>query len=177
MIKVITSLPGCYVLPYLDHTTFTNNQLALKNDPDYPLNAYPSKDAVTGAAVDPFTTHRYPANTGFDYSELTHALQTYQLIASGAPAAYAGKFYNIRGVQSPSGSTTGSISWGTLTGPVPSASPVGNGPGNPGDDTQPAWSARLATLGANQVKVVKGNVDHMFIMEEDDTHAEIASVL
>ncbi len=180
MIKVITSLPGCYVLPYLDYKTFADNQAVLKNDPNYPLNAYPSKDAVTGAPVDPFNpgAHRYPTNTGFDHNELAHALQTYQKIASATPAAYGSKFYNIRGVQSPSGSTTGSISWGTLTGPVnTTTSPVGNGPGNPGDDTQPAWSARLATLGANNVVAVKGNLDHMFIMEENDTQAAIAQVL
>jgi hypothetical protein len=180
MIKVITSLPGCYVLPYLDYQTFLANQLALKNDPDYPLNAYPSKDAVTGAPVDPFLpgAHRYPTNTGFDHNELGHALLTYQKIASAPPSAFAGKFFNIRGVQSPSGSTTGSISWGTLAGPVnTTTSPVGNGPGNPGDGTQPAWTARLATLGANNIVTVKGNLDHMFIMEENHTQAAIASVL
>jgi pimeloyl-ACP methyl ester carboxylesterase len=180
MIKVITSLPGCYVLPYLDYKTFTDNQLALKNDQNYPLKAYPSKDAVTGAPVDPFIpgAHRYPTNTGFDHNELAHALQTYRKIAGAPPAGCAGKFYNIRGVQSPSGNTTGSISWGTLTGPVNTTmSPVGNGPSNPGDDTQPAWSARLATLGAKHVVSVKGNLDHMFIMEENDTQAAIASVL
>lgn len=181
MIKVITSLPGCYVLPYLDYQTFLANQATLKNDPSYPLNSYPSKDAITGAPVDPFNpgSHRYPTNTGFDLNELTHhAVQTYRQIAAAPPAPYASKFFNIRGIQSPTGSTTGSISWGALTGPVnPGASPVGNGPSNPGDDTQPAWTARLATLGAGQIVQVQGSVDHMFMMEEDDTQAAIASVL
>jgi hypothetical protein len=180
MIKVITSLPGCYVLPYLDYQTFLANRHALNNDPNYPLSSYPSKDAITGQPVDPFNPgpHRYPTNTGFDHNELHLALQTYRKIATALPAAYANKFFNIRGIQSPTGSTTGSISWGALTGPVnPSASPVGNGPGNPGDDTQPAWTARLVTLGGNRIVPVKGSVDHMFMMEENDTHAAIASVL
>ncbi len=180
MIKVITSLPGCYVLPYLDHQTFLTNQPALKNDPNYPLNNYPSRDANTGLPVDPFNPgpNRYPTDTGFDLAELASALATYRTIAAAPPAAYANKFFNIRGIQSPTGSTPGSISWGALTGPLnPHASPVSSGPGNPGDDTQPAWSARLVTLGANQVVPVKGSVDHMFMMEEDQTQAAIASVL
>lgn len=178
MIKVITSLPGCYVLPYLDYDTFLANEVALKADPNYPLNDYPSKDANTGQPVDPFNPgpDRYPTDTGFDFAELAYALTTYKTIAAATPAAYVDKFFNIRGIQSPSGSTTSSITWGTLTGPLdPHASPVTSGPGCPGDDTQPAWSARLVTLG--QIVPVIGNIDHMFMMEENATQAAIASVL
>jgi hypothetical protein len=179
MIKVITSLPGCYVLPYLDEQTFRTNQLALEADPNYPLNGYPSKDPDTGQNVDPFNPgpYRYPTNTGFDFTELSRALMTYQTIASPTPAAYANRFFDIRGVQS-TGSTPGSITWKVLMGPLnPPASPITSGPGCPGDDTQPAWTARLVTLGSNQVVPVRGNVDHMFMMEEDVTQAAIASVL
>jgi hypothetical protein len=180
MIRVITSLPGCYVLPYLDYQTFLANQFALKSDPNYPLNDYPSKDAITGQPVDPFNPgpNRYPTDTGFDLAELNYALTTYQTIAAPTPATYANKFFNIRGIQSPSGSTAGSITWEALTGPLnPHASPVNSGPGGPGDDTQPAWSARLVTLGGGQIVQVSGNVDHLSMMEEDATQAAIASVL
>jgi pimeloyl-ACP methyl ester carboxylesterase len=181
MIEVITSLPGCYVLPYLDHKTFQTYRPALKNDPDYPLNAYPSRDVSNANQdVDPFNPgpNRYPQNTGFDFNELNHALATYRKIAAGPPVAYAGKFFNSRGIQVPKGSTTGSITWGSLTGPNnPHASPVSSGPGCPGDDTLPGWSTRLVTLAANQVVSVKGNIDHMFIMEDDLTHTAIAQVL
>ena len=51
MIKVITSLPGGYVLPYLDYQTWLTDQQALKLDPNYPLPDYPSKDAGTGQPV------------------------------------------------------------------------------------------------------------------------------
>ena len=72
MIRVITSLPGCYVLPYLDYQTFLTHQAALMHDPNYPLNAYPSTDANTGQTVDPFNPgpNRYPTDTGFDLTEL-----------------------------------------------------------------------------------------------------------
>jgi hypothetical protein len=74
--------------------------------------------------------------------------------------------------------TTGSITWGALTGPLdPHASPVMRGPDGLGDDTQPAWSTRLVTLGANQIVPVTGNVDHISMMEYNTTQAAIASVL
>jgi len=179
MIKVISSLPGGYVLPYLDYQTFQTNQLALGLDPNYPLASYPSTDAGNGQPVDPFNPgpNRYPSTTGFDLTELSHALTIYRQIAA-PPPAYANRFFNIRGIQSPTGSTTGSITWGLLTGPLnPHASPVGLGPGRPGDDTQPAWSARLVTLGGAQVVPVTGTIDHMTIMEDDLTHVAIAEVL
>jgi hypothetical protein len=180
MIKVITSLPGCYVLPYLDYQTFLANQLDLQNDPNYPLISYPSTDAITGQPVDPFDPgpNRYPTDTGFDLAELAYALTTYQTIADDPPAAYASKFFNIRAIQSPTVKTTGSITWGALTGPLdPHASPITRGPDGLGDDTQPAWSTRLVTLGANQIVPVTGNVDHISMMEYNTTQAAIASVL
>ena len=180
MIEVISSLPGGYVLPYLDYHTWLTNQQALQLDPNFPLPSYPSTDAGTGLPVDPFNPglNRYPTTTGFDLTELSHALTIYQTIAAPAPAAYANRFFNIRGIQSPTGTTPGSISWSLLTGPLnPHASPVSSGVGGFGDDTQPAWTARLVTLGSNQIVAVKGNVDHMFIMEDGATQAAIAQVL
>ena len=176
MIQVITSLPGCYALPYLDHGTFVTNQLALNGDPNFPLAAYPSTDAVTGQPVDPFQpgVNRYPTDTGFDYNELTNvALPTYVTIAAPVPAPYVNKFFSIRGS---SASTPGSIKWGMLKGPLdPNASPVTKGPSRPGDDTQPAWSTRLVTSAANRIVAVAGS--HMFMMDENVTQAAIASVL
>jgi hypothetical protein len=183
IIQVISSLPGGYVLPYLDYQTWLTNKNSLQGDPDYPLNAYPSTDAShANQDVDPFNPgpHRYPsrADTGFENNELHHALTIYGTIAAPAPAAHASKFFNLRGIQSTTASTTGSITWGALMGPNnPHASPVVSGQGGPGDGTQPAWSARLATLSSAHVVPVVGNIDHMFIMEDDLTHAAIAQVL
>ena len=130
--------------------------------------------------VDPFNPgpNRYPTatDTGFDVNELNHALMTYRMIAATPP--HADKFFNIRGIQSSTGSTVGSIGWGSLTGPFnPHASPVTSGPRGPGDDTLPAWSTRLVTLDGSHIVPVKGNIDHMFMMEYDLTHAAIAQVL
>jgi hypothetical protein len=175
MIEVITSLPGCYVLPYLDLATFGVDGPALKADLKFPLAGYPSTDAVSGLPVDPFQPgpNRYPTDTGFDYAELTLALNTYKTIAAALPAAFVNKFASIRGS---SASTPGSIKWGMLTGPLnPNAPPVSEGPGGPGDDTQPAWSARLVT--SKRIVPVGGNVHHMLIMDDDATQEAIASVL
>ena len=177
MIKVITSLPGCYVLPYLDHDTFVANKLALQGDANFPLADYPSTDATTGLPVDPFIPgpDRYPTDTGFDQDELTFALNTYRTIAAPLPAAYADKFYSIRGG---SARAPGSIKWGTLTGPLnPKLPQVSKGPDGPGDDTQPAWSTRLVTLAPDRIVAVGGKVHHMLMMDDDATQAAIAQVL
>jgi hypothetical protein len=181
MIKVITSLPGGYVLPYLDHRTWQTDRNALQSDPNYPLNNYPSRDfSNPGHDVDPFDPgpNRYPTDTQFDHTELKHAETTYKEIAAAPPAAHANKLFNIRGIQSATGSTPGSVAWRVLTGPLnPHASPVASGSAGPGDGTLPAWSTRLATLNSSQVFPVIGNIDHMFIMEDDLTQAAIAQVL
>jgi pimeloyl-ACP methyl ester carboxylesterase len=182
IVKVIASLPGVYVLPYLDYsTTFQSNETALNNDPDYPLNAYPSHDFANGTmVVDPFNpgTHRYPQNIGFNTNELQHALSIYRKVAAGPDAQYTNRFFNIRGIQTSPKTTPGSVSWGLLTGPNnPNASPIGTGPGVPGDGTLPAWSTRLVTLPTNQVIPVEGDIEHMFMMEEDVTHQAIAQAL
>jgi pimeloyl-ACP methyl ester carboxylesterase len=178
VIEVITSLPGVYVLLYLDAQTFQMNQAALCNDPEFPLIGYPSNDFANGTLqIDPFSpgSNRYPQNIGLSTSELTYAQQTYRKIAAGPPAQYVGRFFNIRGIPK---TTHGSISWGLLTGPNnPNTSPIGNGPGVPGDGTLPAWSTRLVTLPNNQIVPVGGNIDHMFMMEEDITHQALSLVL
>jgi pimeloyl-ACP methyl ester carboxylesterase len=181
VVKVIASLPGVYVLPYLDRPTFLLNEAALNGDPDYPLNAYPSHDLANGTLeVDPFNpgTLRYPQNIGFSMNELQLAVSTYQKVAAGPDVQYANRFFNIRGIQTPPKATHGSVSWRSLAGPDnPTTSPIGTGPGVPGDGTLPAWSTRLVTLPPNQVIRVEGDISHMFMMEEDATHQALADVL
>jgi pimeloyl-ACP methyl ester carboxylesterase len=179
VIKVITSMPACYTLLYLDGCTYAANP-ALTSDAPFPLAGYPSRDAGNPAQlVDGFNPgpQRYPSNTGFDMSELNHGLQIYQQLA--APLSqYASKFFNIRGVQSSNTNTVGSIAWGLLAGPLnPNASPITDSPPDvPGDGVQPAWSTRLVTLSPAQWVTVQG-VDHMFMMEYNQTHQAIAQVL
>ena len=182
VIEVIASLPGVYVLPYLDKQTFQNNQAALAADPHYPLNAYPSHDSFHGTlTVDPFSpgANRYPQNIGFSTNELHHARNIYRKIAQGPHPQYVDRFFNIRGVQSPPQTTPGSVSWGLLTGPNnPGISPIGTGSGTPGDGTQPAWSTRLVTLPPGQIiNLVGGDVSHMLMMEQDATQQAIGHLL
>lgn len=181
VIDVITSFPGCYILPYLDGQTFDTNQSALGADARFPLSAYPSMDALNGAQrVDPFNPgqYRYPTDTGFDMNELDHALQTYRRLADTPPASVAGKFFNLRGVQSSPKTTPGSVSWGSLSGPLnPNAPPVSAGPGMPGDGTLPAWSTRSVKLPSSQCVEIEGDIDHMLLMEHDLTHQKLAVVL
>jgi hypothetical protein len=143
VIEVITSLPGVYALLYLDAETFQTNRAALCNDPEFPLNGYPSNDFANATLqVDPFSpgSNRYPQNIGLSTSELQRALQSYRKIALGPPALYVDRFFNIRGIPK---NTNGSISWGLLTGPNnPNTSPIGNGSGVPGDGTLPHTPTR-----------------------------------
>lgn len=181
VIETIASLPGVYILPYLDHHTFQNNKAALAADPDYPLHTYPSHDFANGTlSIDPFSpgAHRYPQNIGFMMGELGHGLTTYRKVAHKPLPQYIDRFFNIRGIQSAPQTTPGSVSWGLLTGPNnPNTSPIGTGPGTPGDGTLPAWSTRLVTLPSDQVIPIVGDITHMFLMEEDALHQALAGVL
>lgn len=181
VVETIASFPGCYVLPFLDEVTYQNYQVALGADPAAKLNAYPSRDVSSAQMVDPFAPgpNRYPQNIGFSLSELQYGLDTYQKkIAAGPHQQYTGRFFNIRGIQSPPMSTPGSVLWKLLTGPNnPNVSPIGTGPGGKGDGTLPAWSTRLVTLPPNQIAAVVGFIDHMFMMEENETQQAIAGVL
>lgn len=181
VIRVISSLPACYTLLYADTSTYA----AIPPNPldPYPLAAYPSVDAVNAAqTADPFNPvgQRYPSNTGFDTAELAHALQIYrQLAAKLLQNQHADQFFNIRGVQT-ADATIGGIDWSLLLGlgPNPPNSPIADRPPPvAGDGVQPAWSTRLATQPHNKWVEVKGDIDHMFMMEYDDTHQAIAGVL
>lgn len=180
VIKVISSMPACYTLPYLDAGTYAANQAALAQDPQFPLADYPSHDATNPAQIaDPFNPvgQRYPGNTGFDPSELNHGLQIFRQLT--APLTqYADRFFNIRGVQSTPDTVVGGIDWKLLAGPNnPNTTPITNRPPPVlGDGVQPAWSTRLVTLPAAQWRTVAG-VDHMHMMEYNVTQQAIAQVL
>jgi hypothetical protein len=94
VIKVISSLPACYTLAYLDTVTYGTEKALLQGDQHYPLQDYPSHDAANPAQrADPYNPdpNRYPgkASTGFDPDELQHGLQIFQQLA--APALAAGE--------------------------------------------------------------------------------------
>jgi hypothetical protein len=188
VIRVISSMPACYTLPYLDENTYNLYQQQLRGDPDplFRLVEYPSRDAGNPAQIaDPFNPvgQRYPGNTGFDMNLLNDGLQIFRQLALPPLPRHAGKFFNIRGAQfvnnAVTQNTVGSITWQLLPGVNnPNASPIqDHPPPGSGDDTQPAWSTRHAALPNAQSITVRDAIDHMFMMEYAATQAAIAGVL
>jgi hypothetical protein len=129
---------------------------------------------------------RYPAKTGFDLAELDYArLQARQLVAP-MPANLAEKFYNIRGVitgsdqQTPASTTPGDVTWDWVPTSFDATdpSPISDVTRVPGDETQPAWSTRLATNApARCITVRARDIDHVMIMNHSRTLDALAAIL
>jgi hypothetical protein len=194
MLQVIASLPGLYVLHFLDEVTFADpaTQATLTTDANFPLASYPSVDATVPAlradAYNPQANGslvRYPANTGFDPSELAYArLQFQQLTAQMSPQLLE-KFCNIRGVVTqtdgvtPVNSTAGSVTWAWIQPHFIAGdpTPIVDSGSVPGDDTQPAWSARYARNAATCINVLGSDIEHYLMMNHEKVIAEIGKIL
>jgi hypothetical protein len=184
--KVISSLPACYALHFMDQSTYILNMVALKSDLNYPLNAYPSVDAMFPLVIaDPYNPQpngayvRYPpkAVTGFDPDELVKGAAVVDYLSSPLLPALAQKFFNLRGVLT-ADETVGETKWGWLTPPNFKQEPIADAAIVPGDDTQPAWSARLVTLPATHCIDVKGaHIHHMFMMNRPETLQALGNLL
>jgi hypothetical protein len=179
MMETTASLPGLYVLHFLDEATFNNgtNQAALTALAEpFPLAGYPSLDAANANmladAYNPQTSGplvRYPTLAGFDRTELDYARLQFQYLASPMDPHLAQKFYNIRGVrtaadqQTPINDTVGNITWAFIPTNFDSGdpSPIADGAAVPGDNTLPAWSTRLATNAPNRCITVKASKPHV----------------
>ena len=192
--KIISSMPGLYEYLYLDYPTYLANQWQLAHDPDhYNLTEYPSMDYDCSTEVaDPYDpqpgadgTLRYPLDYGFESSLLYRANVTARNISRAiADPAIAGKFYNIRGVQSSNGtvvnSTVVSVSWARISSdfdPDTDPDPIEDKMG-PGDGTQPAWTARLLGLPAGHVITIVGDeVEHLRMMDRPRVQSKIAELI
>ncbi|MDM0080950.1 hypothetical protein QTI17_10140 [Variovorax sp. J31P179] len=185
--KVLTSMPALYAFQFLDaKKTFAKYGAALAADPNFPLAAYPSTDMNTGDVADPYypltngALHRYPtpSQTGFDLAEVKKARKLVQLLASDLDPLIAGKFFNIRCVSGPQ-NTLGSTTWQWV--PPIAPSPIGNVAQVPGDDTQPAWTARhiglAASNPANVMTLAGFNLGHLLTMSQPQTIAAVATAL
>ena len=187
IIKVITSMPGCYSYQFLPESVYLANKVALAADPAYPLAAYPSTDKTTPAVVadayNPKTQgslHRYPAQStsGFDPIELARAKKLVKFLASDLDPKIAKKFVNVRG-DTTNNDTLGSVTWDWV--PPTTPTPIADTALVPGDGTQPGWTARHVGL-ANAVPgnvrtVLGGDVEHMLTMNSPTTLAQLAAVL
>jgi hypothetical protein len=193
--RIISSMPGGYEFLYLDRETYDSNRTAFEHDPEgYNLTAYPSLDKMKPAeAADPYDPQpdaqgrvRYPSYYGFD-SSLLHMgkLASRKVSDALTDLNIAGKFYNIRGVQSDNGKvvndTVVSIAWQRVPAsfdPDTDPDPIDDKKG-PGDGVQPAWTARLLGLPdpARQVITIVGNIKHMTMMGDSRVQAKIAELL
>jgi hypothetical protein len=190
--KVISTLQGGYFLQFLDSDTYTRVGAALLADPHYPLNGYPSMDLLTpGERADPFNPVdapplcRYPKYV--KTAELPAAKASYQQVAQDLTNAVAARFFNIRAVQGSGGKdlnqTYVSQKWNRVPATFdPDANhvvPITYEKG-PGDGTIPAWSARLISLDQaypNNVVTLRGDLDHISLMESEAVQKQIYNFL
>jgi hypothetical protein len=191
LVQVICSMPGLYVLHYLDWDTYQRDRAQLEADA-YPLKKYPSADLTTQQPFDPWQPQtaadgrvRYPIeNMHFMLSELERAHRVYRTIAKRNDDP---RFFNIRGVRLQRGGaredTAGSVSCDWICSsfdpgrdddkPIRDTSQVA------GDNTQPAWTARLASAtNPGRVRTVTSeNLTHMFLMNQRGVLEQLASIL
>ncbi len=184
VIRVISSLPGLYALPFLDHATWTRDRVALGQDA-YPLLSYPSVgNKVPVLDVDPFvySDTRYPTGTGFDEAALGKGFAEY-IKLSEPMVGYQGIFSVLRGVRlnvagKVAKQTRGGLTWGLLN-PAkvyePDDTPLHDAAKVPGDGTLPAWSTHL--VGTPSTDIVSRDAEHAFLMEMPETQAAIARIL
>ncbi|HUJ99351.1 MAG TPA: hypothetical protein VLV85_13980 [Stellaceae bacterium] len=182
MAQLIASMCGGYELLFTDIPTFLRDQAALEDDTDFPPPVYPCWDLTTGNPVDPYSPDsqpgkvRYPTDNWFLSSQLPIANTVRQQITAPLPTNINAKFYNIRGVQTdddgaPIDGTAVALSWDWIKpgfDPDANVSPLADVRGT-GDDTIPAWSARLVSTPKANIVTVFGeqeDFNHMFLMEQ-----------
>ncbi len=190
--RVVSSLPGGYVLQFLDKDTYDRDRIALAADANYPLHEYPSMDATNPAIVaDAYnpttkgTKVRYPKNYGFLPNELVVAKSAYQKVAEPLTPAANAKFFNVRGIQFRNGAaineTINSVTWDWIpknfNPDALTSSPVVDEAVCPGDGVIPAWSARLVSTPQANVRTVEGDFEHMNIMNAEEIQNELANIL
>lgn len=186
----IATMPGGYVLFFLDEQTYIARRALLEADV-YPLVGYPSVDQDDGSNVDPYVYvrggNRY-CEFGWDLKPyIDEGLRQYKLTAKDLDASVKGQFHNIRGVQTEGGAdrfgTPGSLTWRGIDGTFnrnDDPSPIVDGAGVPGDGVVPAWSARLLPAQEGHVHTVWGEApgfEHMTLMESDGVLAKLWELL
>jgi hypothetical protein len=192
MMDTVASLPGPYVYNFLDEQTFNNtaHQTASTVD-EFPLRAYPSMDAeVEDLRADPYNPQtkddkvRYPMTTGFSRDELEYAGKQFQQLASPMDPKLLTKFHNIRGVRMKNGkpldNTIGSIKWQWIAKnfDAKDETPIANVKTLvPGDDTQPAYTARLATNMDRCFTAKATDIEHLCLMNRDSVLMKIQEIL
>lgn len=181
--RLIGAMPGPYVLNFLEPETYAPIAEHLAADP-YPLHVYPSEDRATGLAINPylFDPERYPSGGWVDQVEMQAAALARRQISTLSPMAMQ-KLHCIRGVQidngAPVNGTAGRQLWATIApgfDPDSDADPI-DSIAMPGDDTVPAWSARLVGLPPGRVITITENVEHMTLMDNPAVLGAIGRII
>ncbi len=151
--------------------------------------------AAQPAAVDALSP--YPTDIGFQWDQLPKANAVRTRITDPLPPELNARFYNVRGVQAaaidvlglhfgaggPAPSTAIGLNWGWVAATFSPGSgdkvPIGyiNGAG---DDTIPAWSARLVSIPAANVITVVGDqneLSHQMLMDNDAVLARLGALI
>jgi len=186
--RIVSSLAAGYTLLFLDEDTYKRDGPALNQGP-YPLPSYPSKDEANPAEIaDPYNPTnsggkvRYPRNYGFDLVELQRGKLTYQQVAAPLNPAVNNKFFNFRGIQSNGAVINDTVirqTWRRIPpnfDPETDACPLTDYLG-PGDGTLPAWSTRLVSTPAANVRDLVGDIEHMVMMSDDLVLDELETVI
>jgi hypothetical protein len=145
---------------------------------------------ATGAVADPYNPKtnagkvRYPQNYGFDLLELKSAKLICQQVTAPLDPAINSKFFNFRGVRMSGGGavindTVNRQTWDWIApnfDPETDTCPITDYLG-PGDGTLPAWSTRLVSTPAANVRTLEGDLEHMFMMNNGLVLNQLAGVI
>jgi pimeloyl-ACP methyl ester carboxylesterase len=187
--RLVSSLAAGYTLLPLDEATYQRDSAKLGQDPDDPLLYYPCLDANDGTVADPYNPKtkgglvRYPQNYGFDAVALNRGKLICQQVAALLDPQMNNKFFNIRGIQFRNGAavndTIHNQTWDWIApnfDPQTGGCPITDYRGL-GDGTLPAWSTRFVHLPQGHVLTLKGDVDHTYMMSDQQVLNTLAMVI
>jgi pimeloyl-ACP methyl ester carboxylesterase len=201
--KVIATFKGGFSLMFLDEATYARFQPQLSTDSSdprqpgpYPLAGYPSVDQYDQTAVDPFNPlagsagwFRYPDLWNWFAGYLSDGRDQYRLVAEPLDASVEKKLHCIRGVQfeggAPKPGTAVSQRWHWVPRDPRGDSAVweqepdaaGWHDFGPGDDTIPAWSARLVTQPPENIHTIEGDLSHMSLLDDGSVRSTLLGLI
>ncbi len=183
MIRVQTSLPGTYQLPFFSFPTFSAHKQKLGAPLLCALDEYPSTNVLTNMPADPYNpgVDSYPHNTGFDMAALIAAREANAVLSQPLPPGRQAIFTAIRGIVTdfafnPVATTPGGVDWGPVANPYqPGQSPITDTANMQGDGTLPCWST--AMFDVKPVNILGPEVDHQFFLDIPEVQAEIGSLI
>lgn len=163
--RVIGTLPGPYILMFLDRNTYARNADQLE------IDRYPVRDSNhADQEADPHDENlfkRYPRWVSHDYIHQAASLQG--AIARPLPDAVVERVFHFRATKK---KTWVELQWAEVNGgqydPGSDDSPI-TGKNGEGDGTVPSWSARLTQVPDSQVFNLSKAKSHPELLEHPET--------